>query len=84
MEPDAQSVPPGNDAHPAAPGRSDGDRVSAGTVTNVPPRPEQALRVQRVQPGVQHRDPPLSILDARGICPAALPRMPKVRQDEEL
>ena len=38
--------------------------VSAGAITNVPPRPEQALRVQRVQAGVQHRDPRAGILTA--------------------
>src|SRR5512135_2635820 len=71
MEPDTPSVPPGNDAHPAAPGRGSGDRVSAGAVTNVPPRPEQALRVQRVQAGVQHRDPRAGILTA-GTLPGGL------------
>ena len=53
------------------PGAVTGDRVSAGTVTNVPPRPEQALRVQRVQAGVQHRDPLAGILTA-GSLPGGL------------
>ena len=57
--------------------------VSAGTITNVPPRPEQALWVQRVQAGVPRRDRLAGILTA-GSLPAGSPRMPNVRREAVL
>ncbi len=55
--------------------------VSAGTVTDIPSRPEHPAGVQHVQAGVQYRHPPESIIGARGL-PADAEG--KARQDEEL